>query len=110
MPIKCDVKCDNIVKDNLIDLTNKNSSNPILIKENITQIENIKKKTILKIMSLVLQVKVFHIMFWIIIKKMGCDFLNKYVLKPFNETSRNEEHLNNFVQLMKENTTSKTKK
>jgi hypothetical protein len=63
MPIKCDVKCDNIVKDNLIDLTNKNSSNPILIKENITQIENIKKKTILKIMSLVLQVKVFHIMF-----------------------------------------------
>jgi len=44
MPIKCDVKCDNIVKDNLIDLTNKNSSNPILIKENITQIENIKKK------------------------------------------------------------------
>jgi len=63
MPIKCDVKCDNIVKDNLIDLTNKNSSNPILIKENITQIENIKKKYILKIMSLVLQVKVFHIMF-----------------------------------------------
>jgi len=41
---------------------------------------------------------------------MGCDFLKKYVLKPFNETSRNEEHLNNFVQLMKENTTSKTKK
>jgi SUMO ligase MMS21 Smc5/6 complex component len=30
MPIKCDVKCDNIVKGNLIDLTSKN---PILINE-----------------------------------------------------------------------------
>jgi hypothetical protein len=27
MPIKCDVKCDNIVEENLIDLKNKNSSN-----------------------------------------------------------------------------------
>jgi hypothetical protein len=51
MPIKCDVRCDNIVKDNLIYLTSKN---PILINEKIT---------ILKIMSLVLQVKIFHIMF-----------------------------------------------
>ncbi len=32
MPIKCDDKCDNIVEDNLTDLTSKNSSNPILIK------------------------------------------------------------------------------
>ncbi len=29
MSIKCDVRCDNIVKNNLIDLTSKN---PILIK------------------------------------------------------------------------------
>jgi hypothetical protein len=34
MPIKCHVKCDNIVKDNLIDSTSKTSSNPILIKNN----------------------------------------------------------------------------
>jgi hypothetical protein len=42
MPITCDVKCDNIVKDNLIDLTSKTSSNPILIKQKITLIENIQ--------------------------------------------------------------------
>jgi hypothetical protein len=41
---------------------------------------------------------------------MGCDFLNKDVLKPFNGTSRNENHLNNFVPLMKENLTSTTPK
>jgi hypothetical protein len=51
MSIKCDVTCDNIVKD---DLTNLSSKNSILIKEKIK---------ILKIMSLVLQVKIFHIMF-----------------------------------------------
>jgi hypothetical protein len=39
--MKCDVKCDNIVKDNLTNLNN-NSSNPILINEKITPIENIK--------------------------------------------------------------------
>jgi len=38
MPIKFDVKCDNIVKNNLIDLTSKNSSNPILIKQKIIPI------------------------------------------------------------------------
>jgi hypothetical protein len=32
---------------------------------------------------------------------MYCDFPNKYVLKPFNGISINEEHLNNFVQLKK---------
>jgi hypothetical protein len=40
--MKCDVKCDNIVKDNLTNLTNHNSSNPILIKEKITPIEHIQ--------------------------------------------------------------------
>jgi len=48
MSIKCDVKCDNIVKDNLIDLTSKNSSNPILIKEKITLIENIQDNNNIK--------------------------------------------------------------
>jgi hypothetical protein len=33
MPMKSDVKCDNVVKDNLTDLTSINSSNPILIKK-----------------------------------------------------------------------------
>jgi hypothetical protein len=41
---------------------------------------------------------------------MGCDFLNKNVLKPFNGTSRNEKHFNNFVSLVKENPTSTTQK
>jgi hypothetical protein len=36
------IKCDNIVKENLIDLISKNSSNLILIKEKITPIENIQ--------------------------------------------------------------------
>jgi hypothetical protein len=35
-----------------------------------------------------------------------CDFPNKYVLKPFNGISINEEHLNNFVQLTKKNPAS----
>ncbi len=48
MPIKFDVKCDNIVKDNLIDLTNENSSYLILIKEKITSIENIKNNKNIK--------------------------------------------------------------
>jgi hypothetical protein len=43
-------------------------------------------------------------------KNMGCDFSNKNVLKPFNETNRNEEHLNDFVQLMNESLTSKKKR
>jgi len=55
VPIKCDVKCDNIVKDNFIDLTSKNSSNPIFIKEKITQLKTYKIITILKIISLVLE-------------------------------------------------------
>jgi hypothetical protein len=54
MPMKSDVKCDNIIKDNLTDLTSINSSNLILIKEKITPIETYKIVTILKIMSLVL--------------------------------------------------------
>jgi hypothetical protein len=41
---------------------------------------------------------------------MGCDFPNKDVLKPFDGISRNEEHLNNFVQSTKENLASKKKK
>ncbi len=41
MTIKCDVRCDNMVKDNLIGLTSKNH---ILIKEKITPIENIQLK------------------------------------------------------------------
>jgi hypothetical protein len=42
------IKCDNIIKDNLIDLTSKNSSNPILIKPKITQIENIQNNNYIK--------------------------------------------------------------
>jgi hypothetical protein len=42
MPIKCDVKCDNIVKDNLTNLTSKIFSYPILIKKKITPIKNTK--------------------------------------------------------------------
>jgi hypothetical protein len=41
---------------------------------------------------------------------MGCDFPNKNVLKPFNETNKNEKHLNNFVQLTKENLASTKKR
>jgi hypothetical protein len=46
--MKCDVKCDNIVKDNLTNLTNNNSSNPILIKEKITPVENIQNNNNIK--------------------------------------------------------------
>ncbi len=42
------MKCDNIVKDNLTNLTNNNSSNPILVKEKITPIENIKNNKNIK--------------------------------------------------------------
>jgi hypothetical protein len=50
-PIKCDVKCDNIIFKNFIDLTSKNSSNPILIFlktliENIQNNNNIKDNVI----------------------------------------------------------------
>jgi hypothetical protein len=48
MLIKCGVKCDNIIKDNLIDLTSKNDSNLILIKEKITLIENIQNNNNIK--------------------------------------------------------------
>jgi hypothetical protein len=48
MSIKCDVKCDNIVKDNLIDLTSKNSSNLISIKEKIILFENIQNNNNIK--------------------------------------------------------------
>jgi hypothetical protein len=61
--MKCDVKCDNIVKDNLTNLTNNNFSNLILIKEKINPIENIQNNNNIKEMSLVLQVKIIHIMF-----------------------------------------------
>ncbi len=108
MPIKCDVTCDHIVTYNLIDVTSKNS---ILIKEKITLIETYKITTILKIMSLVLQVKIFHIMLSILkYIYMGCDFPKKNVLKLFNDTNKNEEHLNKIFQLMKENLASTKKK
>jgi hypothetical protein len=41
---------------------------------------------------------------------MGCDFPNKDVFKPFNETNRNEKHLNNLVQLTNENPASTKKR
>jgi len=41
---------------------------------------------------------------------MGCDFPNKNVLKLFNETNKNEERFNNFVQLTEENLASTKKK
>jgi hypothetical protein len=41
---------------------------------------------------------------------VGCDFLNKDVLKPFNGTSRNEKHFNNFVPLMEKGPTSTNQK
>jgi len=46
--MKCDVKCDNIVKDNLTNLTNNNFSYPILIKEKINPIENIQNNNNIK--------------------------------------------------------------
>jgi hypothetical protein len=42
------MECGNIVKDNLIDLTNENSSYLILIKEKITPIENIQNNNNIK--------------------------------------------------------------
>jgi len=41
---------------------------------------------------------------------MGCVFPNKDIFKPLNGINRNEKHLNNFVQLMKENPTSTKKR
>jgi hypothetical protein len=41
---------------------------------------------------------------------MGCDFPKKNVLKLFNDTNKNEEHLNKTFQLMKENLASTKKK
>jgi hypothetical protein len=46
MPMKCDVKCDNIFKDNLIDLTSKNYLNHI--KEKRTPIENMQNNNNIK--------------------------------------------------------------
>ncbi len=48
MSMKSDVKCDNVIKDNLADLTSINSSNPILIKEKKTLIENIQNNKNIK--------------------------------------------------------------
>jgi hypothetical protein len=96
IPIKCDVKCDNIVKNNFSDLTNKISSNPI--KQKLTPIENIQNHNNIK--DNVIGPSSKNIPHHVVNKKetnMGCDFRNKNILKPFNGTSRNEEHLNNFV-------------
>ncbi len=108
MPIKCDVKCDNIVKDNLIDLTSKNH---ILIKEKITPIENIQNNNNIKYNVIGPSSKnIPHHVFNEKETNMGCDFPNKDVFKPFNENNRNEEHLSNYVQLTNENPTSTKKK
>ncbi len=64
MPMMSDVKCDNVVKDNLIDLTSINSSNPILIKE-ITPIENIQNNSNIKNNVIGPMSKKIHVMFWI---------------------------------------------
>jgi hypothetical protein len=93
MSIKCDVKCDNIVKNNHIDLSSKKF---ILIKEKIQHNNNIKYNVI-SFSNKNIPCRVFN-------KKetnVGCDFPNENVLEPFNETNKNEEHLNNFVQLTK---------
>jgi hypothetical protein len=108
MPIKCDVKCDNIVKDNLIDLTSKNH---ILIKEKITPIENIQNNNNIKYNVIGPSSK--NIPRHVFNEKetnMGCEFPNKDVFKPFNENNRNEEHLSNCVQLTNKNPTSTKKK
>ncbi len=88
--------------------TCKKISNPILIKGKINQIENIQniKNNVIGPTSKYNPCHVLN-------KKetnMGCDFLNKDVLKPLNGTNRNENHLNVFVPLMKENPTSTTPK
>jgi hypothetical protein len=85
MLIKCDVKCDNIVKDNLIDLTSQNSSNPILIKPKITQIENIQNNNNIK--NNVIGPSNKNISQHVFNKKketnMGCDFPNTSRKTPF---------------------------
>jgi hypothetical protein len=48
------IRCDNIVEDNLTNLTSKNSSNPILIKKKKLQLKTYKIIKMLKTMSLVL--------------------------------------------------------
>ncbi len=48
MPMKSNVKCDNVIKDNLTNLTSINFSNPILIKAKITPIENIQNNNNIK--------------------------------------------------------------
>jgi SUMO ligase MMS21 Smc5/6 complex component len=94
MPIKCDVRCDNIVTNNLIDLTSKN---PILIKEKITPIENIQNNNNIKDNVIGPSSKnIPHHAFNLKKTNMGCDFFDKNVLKLFNEINKNEEHLNNF--------------
>jgi hypothetical protein len=64
MPIKCDVKYDIVIKEKLIDLTSRNH---ILIIKKI----QLKTYEILKIMSLVFQIKIFHIIFSIKKNKYG---------------------------------------
>jgi hypothetical protein len=111
MSIKCDVKCDNIVKNNLIDLTSKHSSNPILIKEKITLIETIQDNNNIK--DNVIGPSSKNISHHVFNKKetnMGGVFPNKDVLKPFNGTNRNEKHLNIFFQLTKEDLASTKEK
>ncbi len=71
------IKCDNIVKNNLLDLTSKN---PIIIQEKITSNEN----NIIGLSNKNIPHHVFN-------KKetnMGCDFPNKNVLQPFNGTNK----------------------
>jgi hypothetical protein len=101
-----EVKCDNIVEDNFIDLTSKNSSNYILIKEKITPIDffcnNNNNKYKYNVIGPTSKNNSHHAFN----KKetnVGCVFPNKNVLKPFNGSNKNEEHFDNFVPLMKEN-------
>jgi hypothetical protein len=85
------IKCDNIVKDNLIDLRSKN---PILIKEKIIPIGNIQNNNNIK--DNVIGPSSKNIPCHVYNKKetnMGCDFPTKNVLKPFNETNKNEKKL-----------------
>jgi hypothetical protein len=111
MLIKFDVKCDNIVLNNFTDLTSKNSSNPILIKEKITPIENLQNNNNIKynVIGPTSNNNSHHVFNKTKKTNMGYVSHNKNVLKPFNRISRNEEHLNNFVPLMKENRASTIK-
>jgi hypothetical protein len=107
MSIKCDVKCDNIVKDNLIDLTRKNH---ILFLKKVTPIENIQNNNNIKDIVIGPSNKnIMHHVFNQKENKMGCDFPNKDFFKPFNEINRNEEHISNFFQLTNENIASTIK-